>query len=138
MASFVVSRSVNACVEDSDGNKVMVGLMTSLTKSECLIVLRDGDISMFCEVAVLDLLVVGWSENPGRREDTVRVYSVEGLEGHKPVLPGKIDEGFTLRVVVLVIVPVWTEREVASSEAPDNRVVTELVSTSDAEEVVSL
>lgn len=132
MASFVVSRSVNACVEDSDGNKVTVGLMTSLTKSECLIVLRDGDISMFCEFAVLDLLVVGWSENPGR------VYSVEGLEGQKPVLPGKIDEGFTVRVVVLVVVPMWTEREVASSEAPDNRVVTELVSTSDAEEVVSL
>lgn len=59
MVSLVFSRSVSACVEDSDGNKVTVGFMTSLTKSESLIVLRDGDISMFCEVAVLDLLVVG-------------------------------------------------------------------------------
>lgn len=63
---------------------------------------------------------------------------MEGLEGHKPVLPGKIDEGFTVREDVLVLVPLWTEREAASSEAPDNRVVAEVVSTSDAEEVVSL
>lgn len=54
MVSLVVSRSVSACVEDSDGNKVMVGLMTSLTKSESLIVLRYGEVSIFCEVAVLN------------------------------------------------------------------------------------
>lgn len=59
MVSLVIPRSVSARVEDSDGNKVTVGFIISLTKSESLIVLRDGDISMFCEVAVLDLLVVG-------------------------------------------------------------------------------
>ena len=59
MVSLVVSRSVGAFVEDSDGNKVMVGLMTSLTKFESLIVLRDVEVSIFCEVAVLNLLVVG-------------------------------------------------------------------------------
>lgn len=59
VVSLVVSRSVGTCVEDSDGNKVMVGLMTSLTKFESLIVLRDVEVSIFCEVAVLNLLVVG-------------------------------------------------------------------------------
>lgn len=59
MVSLVVSRSVGACVEDSDGNNVMVGLMTSLTKFESLIVLRDVEDFIFCKVAVLNLLVVG-------------------------------------------------------------------------------
>lgn len=57
MVSRVVSRSVGACVEDSD-DKVMAGLMTSLTKSESLTVLRDGEVSIFFEVAIPNLLVV--------------------------------------------------------------------------------
>lgn len=54
------------------------------------------------------------------------------------MVPGEVDEGVTVRVDVLVSVPVWPEREAASSEAPDERVVAELVSTSDTEEVMSL
>ena len=52
------------------------------------------------------------------------------------MVPGKIDEDVTVRVDVLVSVPVWTERE-ASSEAPDEMVEAELVPISDAEETMS-
>lgn len=110
-------------VEDSDGIKVITGLVTSVTRSESLAVVTDAEVSMLCKVALLDLLVVEAPGNPETLGDIVRVDSAVVMEAHKPVVTVKIGEGVTLRMIVLVSVPEWMGREVVSSEAPDEDVV---------------
>lgn len=110
-------------VEDSDGIKVIMGLVTSVTRSESLAVVTDAEVSMLCKVALLDLLVVEAPGNPETLGDIVRVDSAVVMEAHKPVVPVKIGEGVTLRMIVLVSVPGWMGREAVSSEAPDEDVV---------------
>lgn len=110
-------------VEDSDGIKVIMGLVTSVTRSESLTVVADAEVSMLCKVVLLDLLVVGALGNPDTLGDIVRVDFTEVMEADKPVVPVKIGEGVTLRMVVLVSVSEWMGREAVSSEAPDENVV---------------
>lgn len=110
-------------VEDSDGIKVITGLVTSVTRSESLTVVTDAEVSMLSKVALLDLLVVGAPGNPETLGDIVRVDSAKVMEAHKPVVPVKIGEGVTLRMLVLVSVAEWMGREAVSSEAPDENVV---------------
>lgn len=100
-----------------------MGLVTSVTRSESLTVVTDAEVSMLCKVALLDLLVVGAPGNPDTLGDIVRMDSGEVMEAHKPLVPVKIGEGVTLRMVVVVSVPEWMGREAVSSEAPDENVV---------------